>query len=504
MHIELLFLLFAPLVLLPLLWVMPVQWAKYVSVGVSAGQLLYGLGLLLTSPSGDEAYALDIPWFSLNLQGDPLLTVRFTLGLGGLQWMMLILSGIVLTFAAISALDTIKERERSFHALFLLLCTAIPGCFVAQDAFLFYVFFEVMLIPMYFLVGLWGGQRREFAAIQFFIYTLLGSLLILVGFAICYLVDNPSRLLSLGHLPIPGSALWQTPLGLPFGLGSITLASGVFWVLLIGFLIKLPTVPLHTWLPVAHTEAPTPVSILLAGILLKTGGYGVLYWTVRLFPQEAQQYGSVLSGMGAVSIVYAALLALAAHDLKRLVACSSVSHMGFVLLGIGTGTTLGYQGAAFQLFSHGIISAGLFSAAGSLQHLTGSRDVRASSGLAGPMPLFAGLLAALFFAGMGLPGFSGFIGEFLVIAASLGQFSAGKQELAWPLMALLGLLLTSGYFLWALRRLLMGKLYLSNGDTNSLHDVRGMDAFILWATVGLALIFGLYPHAILCLWDGVI
>jgi len=421
-----------------------------------------------------------------------------------LQALMLLLSGFVLTISALSALDTIRDRERSYHALFLLLCTAIMGCFVAQDAFLFYVFFEIMLIPMYFLVGLWGGARREFAAIQFFIYTLLGSLLILVGFAVCYLFDNPARTLGLGHLPLPDSALWNAPLGLPGPLAAMSLAGAVFWVILIGFLIKLPAVPLHTWLPVAHTEAPTPVSILLAGILLKTGGYGILYWTVRLFPAQAALYADTLAAIGAVSILYAALLALAANDLKRLVACSSVSHMGFVMLGIGAGTAIGFQGAAFQLFSHGIISAGLFSAAGSLQHLTGSRDVRASGGLATPMPIFSGLLAALFFAGMGLPGFSGFVGEFLVLVASIGQASRGTMSFWWPMLALVGLLITSGYFLWSLRRLLMGAPYLHHGEPSTLKDIQGIEAFILWSTIALALYFGLYPQTLLSLWDGLI
>jgi NADH-quinone oxidoreductase subunit M len=503
MHFELLGLLALPIIALPVLWFVPVGWAKYVSLGITACQMLYGLGLLLTSPAAGDTYGLDLAWFSLSLQGEPLLAVRFALGVGGLQWMMLVLTGIVMTLSALAAMDTIRERERSYHALFLLLCVAIPGCFMAQDAFLFYVFFEVMLIPMYFLVGLWGGKRREFAAIQFFIYTLVGSLLLLAGFAVCYLFENPLRVLGLGHLPDGTTAGWLAPLGLPGPLASLSLAGGVFWVIVLGFMIKVPVVPLHTWLPVAHTEAPTPVSILLAGLLLKTGGYGLLYWAVRLFPAQAQQYGDVLAGVGSISILYAALLALASTDMKRMVACSSISHMGFVLLGIGAGTAVGYQGAAFQLFSHGIIATGLFFAAGVLQHTTGSRDLRASGGLAGPLPVFAGLLAALFFAGMGLPGFSGFIGEFLVLVAALGQATQGKLSFLWPGLALVGLLVTSGFFMWAMRRLLMGTPYLQKGEPTGLADVQGIDAFILWLCVGIALFIGLYPKALLSLWDGV-
>lgn len=503
MQFELIALLALPLLALGILWAIPDRAARYVSLAVAGLQTFYTLYLCCTAPCRTMAYSLDVPWFGLTLQGNPLLNVRFSIGAGGLQWLMLLLTGLVLTLSAVSALDAIKERQRGYHALFLLLCVAIPGCFVAQDAFLFYVFFEVMLIPMYFLVGLWGGQRREFAAIQFFIYTLAGSLLILAGFAVSYLFENPERILGLDHLPVM-SAAWQATLGLPGPFADLTLAGAVFWVLLIGFLIKLPAVPLHTWLPVAHTEAPTPVSILLAGVLLKTGGYGIFYWAVRLFPTEAALYAHALSGLGAISIVYAAFLALAAHDLKRLVACSSISHMGFVMLGLGTGSAVGYQGAAFQLFSHGILSAGLFAGAGALQHLTGTRDIRWVGGLAGAMPRFAGLMAALFFAGMGLPGFSGFIGEFLVIVAAWSGVAHGTMPLILPLLSLFGLLLTSGYFLWALRRLFMGSPYLREGDLAALTDVKGTEALILWVSVMLSMVLGLYPKLLLGLWDGVI
>ncbi len=500
---QLVALLALPLLLLPMLWAMPARSGKYLSLATALGQLFYTLWLIWHRPLAEDlSYAIDIPWFALNLDGAPLLQVRFSLAAGGLQWLMLVLSGMVLTMSALSALGHITTKERAYHALFLLLCTAIPGCFVAQDAFLFYVFFEVMLIPMYFMVGLWGGPRREFAAIQFFLYTLVGSLLILAGFAVSYLLDNPERLLGLGHLPQAAAQAWQTPIAAEGWLSGITMASAVFWALLVGFLIKLPTVPLHTWLPVAHTEAPTPVSILLAGILLKTGGYGILYWAIRLFPAVAAASSDVLAYLGGISIAYAALLALAAQDLKRLVACSSISHMGFVLLGFATGGSLGNQGAVFQLVSHGIISAGLFAAAGVLQHLTGTRDLRAVGGLAAALPRFSMLFAALCFAGMGLPGFSGFVGEFLVLVAGFGAASGGHLPWAALILALGGLLVTSGFFLWALRRMLMGQFYLQDGNTTHLADVARTEALLLWSAVLLALVLGLYPQPWLQLWSG--
>jgi len=502
MHRELLAVLLAPLVAVLLLWRLPKQWAKYVSLGVAASQFLYCLGLRLSAPVADTSFAIDLPWFSLTLAGSPLLVIRFSLGLFGLQWLMLLLATGILTLSALAAIDTIRERERGYHALFLVLCMAIPGCFMAQDGFLFYVFFEVMLIPMYFMVGLWGGAKREFAAIQFFIYTLVGSLLILGGFALCYLFENPTRQLGLEHLP-QVSAGWLAPLGLSGLLEHVSLAGLAFWLLLLGFMVKLPAVPLHTWLPVAHTEAPTSVSILLAGVLLKTGGYGIFYWAVRLFPEQALYYGSWLAGIGVISIVYAAFLALAAHDFKRLVACSSISHMGFVLLGIATGTPLGYQGAAFQLVSHGVLSAGMFAAAGSLQHLAGTRDIRHVGGMATPWPRYAGLLAALVFGSMGLPGFSGFVGEFLVLVAAIAETTAGNLSLWIPAATLGGILLTSGYFLWALRRMVMGPAFVQ-GKTAFGPDVTGLDAFILWITVALSIVLGLYPQALLSLWDGLL
>ena len=500
---QLIALLALPLLLMPLLWVFPARLGRYLSLATASGQLIYTVWLLFGRSGGAEpCYAIDLPWFALNLDGSPLLQVRFSLAAGGLQWLMLVLSGLVLTLSAMSAIHAIKTKERAYHALFLLLCTAIPGCFVAQDAFLFYVFFEVMLIPMYFMVGLWGGPRREFAAIQFFLYTLVGSLLILAGFAVSYLLDNPARMLGLGHLPQAAAAAWQAPLAAEGWLHGISIASAVFWALLIGFLIKLPAVPLHTWLPVAHTEAPTPVSILLAGILLKTGGYGILYWAIRLFPAAAAEAITPMGYLGGISIAYAALLALAAQDLKRLVACSSISHMGFVLLGFATGSPLGNQGAVFQLVSHGIISAGLFAAAGAMQHLTGTRDITAVEGLAGAMPRFSVLLAALCFAGMGLPGFSGFVGEFLVLVA--GFDASANGQLPWPVLglALGGLLATSGFFLWALRRMLMGQFYLPSGSNATHTDVGYAEALLLWAAVLLTLLLGLYPQPWLELWPG--
>ena len=420
---------------------------------------------------------------------------NFALGADGLAMLMLLLTGIVLTVAAISSFS-ITDKRRGYHALFLLLCLAVPGCFAALDAFLFYVFFEVMLIPMYFLVGLWGGPRREFAAIQFFIYTLAGSLLILAGFAVCYLFANPSAQLTVLHLPNQAAAGWGQTVW-PGHLGGATLAQGVFWLLLIGFLVKLPAVPLHTWLPLAHTEAPTPVSVMLAGVLLKAGGFGIMRWVLPLFPAQAALAGPAMALLGGISIVYAAMLALGTLDLKRMIACSSVSHMGFVLLGLATGRPEGTAGAAYQMFSHGIISAGLFVLAGAVQARVGSRQLDAASGLATLAPRLAVCMACLFFAGMGLPGFSGFVGEFLVLVAALGAGAAGTISYAGAVLGLAGLLITTGFFLWALRRVVMGTPYIQGLSVPAIADLAGRELWLLAVLIVLSVVFGLVPGLVL-------
>ncbi len=462
----------------------------WLSLGAAGLQGLLAFFLAFSAGhSGTFSFSERHDWFVLEgSQGEPLVSVQYYLAADGLSLAMLCLSGIVCVASAIASF-AIRSRIKAYHCLFLLLSMAIYGTFLAQDAILFYLFFELLLIPMYFLVGLWGGARREFAAIQFFLYTLVGSLFILAGFAASYLIGGSFGTLSSDALPDMLDPVWSRPF-----LWGFSYAQTVFGLLFVGFAIKLPAVPLHTWLAPAHTEAPTPVSILLAGVLLKTGGYGLMRWALPIAPGAAMESQYIIAALGSISVVYGALMALAQQDLKRMVAFSSISHMGFVLLGLATFRPEGYSGAAYQMASHGVISAGLFLLAGVIDKKFATREIDNMEGLMGPMPRLACLMAVLFFAGMGLPGFSGFIGEFLALAASFASVGAGHFGAVWPMLALAGILVTSGFFLWTLRRMVMGAFYLKQpAMENPLSDVKGRDLYLLLALAALTILLGVWP-----------
>ena len=326
----------------------------------------------------------------------PQINVWYHVGVDGISMPLIFLTAL-LSFVAAVASYGIQERVKEYFFLYLLLVTGMMGTFLALDLFLFYIFWELVLVPMYFLIGIWGGPRREYAAIKFFLYTLAGSVFMLLSILTCYFATAPHS------FSIPG-LVHQ----------GIHLAPAVQWWVFLGFFfafaIKVPIFPFHTWLPDAHVEAPTPISVLLAGVLLKMGGYGFFRISFPLLPQVATEASLIFAVLGAINILYGALVAMAQSDFKKLVAYSSVSHMGFVLLGLSALTLSGFNGAMLEMFNHGMITGGMFLLVGVLYDRAHTRDLNQFGGLGAKIPVYGGILIFFSMASLGLPGLSGFVG----------------------------------------------------------------------------------------------
>lgn len=413
----------------------------------------------------------------------PAFNIEYFVGVDGLSFPMVWLTSL-LSFLAVVASWNIPKAQKGYFALFLLLDTAMIGVFVSLDFFLFYVFWEVMLLPMYFLIGIWGGPRREYAAIKFFLYTLLGSvLMLLVMLALYFNVQDPitgGHTFNMLHMMNQGNhSSWLSQFDVRFWL---------YVALFIGFAIKVPIFPFHTWLPDAHVEAPTAISVILAGILLKMGTYGLLRISYPIFPDMAKYTSYALAVLGVINILYGAFVAMAQSDLKKLVAYSSVSHMGFVLLGMSVFTSAGINGAVFQMFSHGIITAMLFLIVGVIYDRAHHREINGFGGLGVSMPVYAGVASLAFFAALGLPGMTGFIAEALVF---IGAFSVYR---VLTIIAAFGIIITASYVLWTVQRVFLGKL---NPKYESIGDINGRELFTLVPLGLLTIFFGIYPLPVL-------
>ena len=437
------------LLAIPNTWKYVFKWTTLVVTGLQFISSLvlacaFNKDLKAESWSGSFQYTERTGWIHLDF-GFGGFKADYFIGVDGISLPLVLLATFILIVGVLSSWH-IQERIKSYYFLYLLLSTSIVGCFIALDLFLFYICFEFMLLPIFLLIGIWGGSNRSYASIKFFLYTLLGSLFILVVMIGLYqsTMEDAATSFNLtamldGRL-IPGSLLDTASDHHIWGLSFRFCA---FLFLLIGFGIKLPFVPFHTWLPDAHVEAPTPISVLLAGLLLKVGGYGLYRMAFGIFPDIAVEYQSTIAVIGVVSILYGGLNALAQSDLKKLVAYSSISHMGFVLVGLSTLTLQGFSGGVFHMISHGLISPALFILVGIIYDRTHNRAIENFSGLAVKMPRYTFFIVLFFFAGLGLPGLAGFVGELMVL---LGTFASQGLSKGIALLSIGGMIISAGYF----------------------------------------------------------
>jgi NADH-quinone oxidoreductase subunit M len=503
---------------------------KGVSLAVTV--LVFLLTVYMAIPAGGES---DTGRFMLGVSGMqsvvchrwiPAFNIYYFLGTDGISFPLVMLTSF-LSVLAMWASWPIKQHVKAYCILFLLLETGMLGVFLALDFFLFYVFWEVMLLPMYFLIGIWGGPRREYAAIKFFLFTLVGSVLILVAMLMLYFASDLRKfdknqlaacdaaaaaktldgkiagepihsfdILALTQMGQQKPSLFSRPLW-----GGKSLSWWAFVLLFIGFAIKLPAVPVHTWLPDAHVEAPTPISMILAGVLLKMGGYGILRFCYPICPDAALALAPAVCAIGLLSMIYGALASMAQKDFKRLVAYSSVSHMGYVLLGIGVWSAaagnnynseywqMGLNGAMFQMIAHGLSSAGMFFMVGVLYDRVHHRSLDQFGGLFARMPVYSGLAVGIFFAALGLPGLCGFIGEFFVVLGTW-SYSAGLAVAAASVV-----ILTAGYILWTIQRVYLGAEY-KGPHADALSPITRREAAIAAPLLAFAIIFGVYPRAL--------
>ena len=406
---------------------------------------------------------------------------RYHVGVDGVSLWLVLLTTLLMPISVLSSWTAIHKRQLTYYVFLLILESAMIGVFVSLDLLLFYLFFEASLVPMFFLIGIWGGERRIYSAVKFFIYTAVGSLLMLVGIIALYFIyqsfDYATILQAMSANPLTEQA--------------------EFWLFLafaLAFCIKVPLFPFHTWLPDAHTEAPTAGSVILAGVLLKMGTYGLLRFNLALFPGAARAWAPVIIVLAVIGIIYGALVAMVQPDVKRLVAYSSVSHMGFVVLGLFSFTELGMQGALYQMLNHGVSTGALFLFVGFIYERRHTRMISEFGGLATPMPWFSTLFVIASLSSVGLPFLNGFVGEFLIL---IGMWTSRAVSQAWivTMLAATGVIWAAVYMLWMLQRVVFGKI--TNPENARLSDLNNREIGLLLPLMFLMIFMGVYPRVFL-------
>ena len=440
--------------------------ARYVALWTTV--ITFALSLLIWAQfdptTAEFQFVEKYQWFATG--------ITYHVGVDGISMLFVILTTFVMPICILASWASITERIKEYMIAFLVLETLMIGVFCALDLVVFYLFFEGGLIPMFLIIGVWGGARRVYASLKFFLYTLLGSVLMLVAILAMYGEAGTTDIPTLLNYDFPPEM--QTWLWLAF---------------LASFAVKMPMWPVHTWLPDAHVEAPTAGSVVLAAILLKMGGYGFLRFSIPMFPIASAELAPLIFALSVIAIVYTSMVAFAQEDMKKLIAYSSIAHMGFVTMGVFTLTMQGVQGGIFQMLSHGIVSAALFLCVGVVYDRMHTREIAAYGGLADRMPLYAFCFMVFTMANVGLPGTSGFVGEFLALT---GAF----QVNIWlALLAALGVILSAVYALWLYRRVIFGVL--EKPSLRAITDVTPREAAILLPLVALTLLFGFYPAPLL-------
>ena len=451
---------------------------KWIALGFSLVDFAVSLLLIRGINAGTKGFAFveDVLWIGT-------IGARYHVGVDGISLWLVLLTTLLMPIAILSSWTAIHKRELSYYVFLQLLAGAMVGVFVSLDLLLFYLFFEASLVPMFFLIGIWGGERRIYAAVKFFIYTAVGSLLMLVGIIALYYIYGTFDYVT----------IMETMRG---GL-TVLPARTEFWLFLafaFAFCIKVPLWPLHTWLPDAHTEAPTAGSVILAGVLLKMGTYGLLRFNLGLFPDMSRKFAPVMITLAVIGIIYGALVAMVQPDVKRLVAYSSVSHMGFVVLGLFSFTDFGMQGSLYQMLNHGVSTGALFLFVGFIYERRHTRAIDEFGGLVKPMPWFSTLFVIASLSSVGLPFLNGFVGEFLIL---LGSWTSTAIQNAWiaTMLAATGVIWAAVYMLWMLQRVVFGKI--TKPENASLTDLNAREVGLLIPLMLLMLFMGVYPRVFL-------
>lgn len=400
--------------------------------------------------------------------------IYYSLGIDAISLYLITLTTILIPICIIASWHTIKKQVGTFMMLFVLLEGLIIGTFCATDLVLFYLFFEAVLIPMFFIIGIWGSHDRVYASFKFFLYTLLGSLFMLLGIVYIYFTTGTSSMAELLVL------LPQQP---------IYIQKMLWWAFFLSFAVKMPMWPVHTWLPDAHVQAPTAGSVILAGILLKLGGYGFIRLSLPMLPVASYLYSNTMFCLSAIAVIYTSLIALMQQDIKKLIAYSSIAHMGYVSAGIFSNNAQGVEGAIFQMLSHGLVSAALFLCVGVLYERMHTKEISFYNGLATRMPSYSLIFMILTMASIGLPGTTGFIGEFLVL------LSVFQQARFYGFLLALGMVLGAAYMLWLVARILFGVM--SNNKLLNIADLTRLEKTTLYPIILVIIIIGIYPKAIL-------